>query len=258
MRGRIGLAAILIAVLGCGRPLPPAEPASPLYVAAASDLREVLPPLAEAFEAKTGRPVALTFGSSGQLAQQIENGAPFDVFLSANRDFISKLADADDVMAESIAPYATGALALGVNPRVVPSMPGLTDLARDARIRHVAIANPDLAPYGAAARQALERSGTWADLQPKLVPVDTVDQAAQMVASGAVEVGLVSVSGAAGRGLLHQRIDPALYDPLVQYMGITRVGMDDRDTLEFVAFIGSEESRGAFLVRGFGPPPSTP
>jgi molybdate transport system substrate-binding protein len=249
----------IVAVVGCaGRPPETPKPQPPLVIAAATDLRVVLPSLASDFEAKTGRHVTITFGSSGQLADQIRNGAPFTVFLSANRKFVQALADEGHVVASTIAPYATGALALALNPPLDSEAPKLDELANDSRITRVAIANPDLAPYGAAARQALERSKAWEALEPKLVPVDSVDQVAQVVASGAAEAGFVSLAGARDRKLAYDAIDPKLYDPIVQYLGVSTEGAKDSDAKRFAAFVQSDETRAAFLKMGFGAPPSTP
>lgn len=256
-RSLVGLAALAIG--GCGPPaITPLALPDEVLVAAASDLREVLPEIVAAFEKQYHAKVTITFGSSGQLAEQIRNGAPFDLFLAANRGFVAELAEEGFVVRESVAPYATGALTLAVGPGCGPAVPRLDELAADTRIRHVAIAHPDLAPYGAAARQALERAGAWAGLAPKIAPVDTVDQAAQVVATGAAEAGLVSVAGAEARGLAHVPVDPSLYDPLVQYLGLATAAAERSAPRRFAAFLNSPTARAAFAARGFGPPGSTP
>ncbi len=146
------------AATGCGGP----ELIAPeVRVAAASDLQPVFSPLAQAFRSRTGYRVEFVAGASGQLAEQIRQGAPFDVFLSADRAFVQKLADAGIVQGESMRPYALGRLAIASRNDLGggPLIAKLSDLTRP-EVRNVAIANPDTAPYGRAARQALERAGS--------------------------------------------------------------------------------------------------
>ena len=128
----------------------------PLRIAAASDLQHALPRLAERFKQRTGTMSTLTLDASGRLAEQIKAGAPFDVFLAANVKFVSELAAAGLVLPESVQPYARGALVLCVHRAASRQVLGLDDLSRPA-IKKIAIANPDYAPYGFAARQALQR-----------------------------------------------------------------------------------------------------
>src|SRR5262249_55319192 len=150
---------------GCGEggstapaasPSPPAA-TEPLRVAAATDLQRVLPVLVER-DKQSDPDVVLTFGASGQLAEQIRKGAPFDVFLSANRKFPEDLEREGVIAKGSVRPYAQGSLVLAVHPPASGLVDGLADLLKP-EIRKIAIANPRFAPYGAAASQALERAG---------------------------------------------------------------------------------------------------
>ena len=137
----------------------------PLRIAAASDLQHALPRLAERFQQRTGTMSSLTLDASGRLSEQIKAGAPFDVFLAANVKFVSDLAAAALVLPESVQPYARGALVLCVHRSASSQVLGLDDLSRPA-IKKIAIANPDYAPYGFAARQALQRGAMvepWAE-----------------------------------------------------------------------------------------------
>ncbi|HEU5115494.1 MAG TPA: molybdate ABC transporter substrate-binding protein, partial [Isosphaeraceae bacterium] len=205
-------------LLGCEST--PAEP-EPLRVAAASDLQTALPILAARFRQDTGIRIEPTFGSSGQLAQQIEQGAPFDVFLAANRQYVEELAKKRYINPSSVRPYARGSLVLAVHEDVGKWFTSLDDLRKPA-IKKVAIANPEFAPYGLAARQALESAGLWDELQPKLVQAESVRQALQFVESGNAEVGLVSRANADSRSLRIIPVNPDLYEPLVQALGIVR------------------------------------
>ncbi len=194
------LAAFLVLSIGAlGCESSPPEP-EPLRIAAASDLQTALPILAARFRQDTGLRIEPTFGSSGQLAQQIEQGAPFDVFLAANREYVENLARKGAIDPDSVKPYAQGTLVLAVHQDVGKWLTELSDLRKPA-IKKVAIANPEFAPYGRAARQALESAGLWDELQPKLAQAESVRQALQFVESGNAEVGLVSKSNSESRSL---------------------------------------------------------
>ena len=156
--------------LGCGSK--PIEP-PPLRLAAASDLQAVMPVLISRFKLDTGLEVEPVFGSSGQLAQQIKAGGPFDLFLSASRKFVDDLAKAGAIRPESVEPFTRGSLVLAVYDLGDPGIKGLADLA-GPKIKAVAIANPETAPYGTAAKQALERAGLWEAVKPKIVIAESV------------------------------------------------------------------------------------
>jgi molybdate transport system substrate-binding protein len=165
-----------------------------LAVAAASDLQSALPAIVSQFQKDTGQQVRVTFGSSGNFFAQIENGAPFDVFLSADIDYPRRLERAGQVERGSLYEYATGRLVLwtrkdsGIDVRR-----GLTILT-DARVRRIAVANPEHAPYGRAAVAALRHEGLDARVQGKFVLGENISQAAQFAESGSADVGLLALS----------------------------------------------------------------
>lgn len=166
----------------------PALLAQPFLVAAAADLAPLETQLTQGFAAAGGVSVRFTFGSSGMLARQIENGAPYDVFLSADERLVQELATHGKLMQGSTATYATGRLGLW-SARETPASPGAL---LDAKIRLVAIANPEHAPYGAAARAFLERAGLWTRLQPKIVLAENVRQAYEYASSGNADAVITS------------------------------------------------------------------
>ncbi len=168
----LGLAVLVLA--GCARS--PGSASQPLRIAAAADLQRVLPRIIERFEKQTASTTTLTTDASGRLAEQIKAGAPFDVFLAANVKFVGDLATAKLVEPVSVAPYARGSLVLCLHRSAGDQVKGLADLSRP-EIKRIAIANPEYAPYGVAARQALERAGLWASLEPKIVRAGSVGQA---------------------------------------------------------------------------------
>lgn len=174
-----------------------AAPAASLTVAAASDLQFALTPLADAFTAATGKPVKLVFGSSGTLTSQMLRGAPFHVFLSADEALVFKLADAG-LTVDRGQLYAIGRLGLFV-PRGSPlradgSLADLRAVLQSGRLGKFAIANPEHAPYGARAREALQHAGLWEAIQPHLVLGENVSQAAQFAVSGGAQGGLIALS----------------------------------------------------------------
>src|SRR4051812_16685158 len=158
---------VTCAVLATAQPLP-AQARGALTIAAASDLQTALPDVAKQFERATGIKVALTFGSSGNFFAQIQNGAPFDVFLSADADYPRRLAATGHVDAATVYDYATGSLVLWTrNDRHLDLERGLSVL-RDAQVRRIAIANPAVAPYGRAAIATLRSAGLLDAVQKKL------------------------------------------------------------------------------------------
>src|SRR5437773_2096038 len=165
-----------------------------LTVAAASDLQAALPILAAQFEKETGQTVTLTFGSSGNFFTQIQNGAPFDVYLSADIDYPQRLERAGLAERGSLFMYATGRIVLwtrtdsGIDVRR-----GLPVLA-EASVRRIAIANPKHAPYGRAAVAALRHEQLYERVRSKLIFGESVSQAAQFVDSGNADVGIIALS----------------------------------------------------------------
>lgn len=224
----------------------PARAAPPALVGAAADLRLVLPPMLSA-----NPDVTVTFGSSGQMVQQALGGAPFQLLLLADASHAERLAAA--VPGTHRRPYALGRLALVARPGT-----GISDLASlkaaimAGRIRHLAIANPQHAPYGAAARAVLAGLGV-ADRAP-LVLGENVAQALSFVSNGAAEAGLVALplARAAGGTLLVVPVPPALHPPLVQ----TLVVMPGSSTAAraLADRLTSPEGRKTLAAAGFGLP----
>jgi molybdate transport system substrate-binding protein len=222
----------------------------PLRAAAASDLQAVLPVLAARFKADTGIEVEPVFGASGQLAQQIKAGAPFDLFLSANRKFVDDLAGAGVIRPDSVRPYTRGVLVLVVNTLVDPGVKGLADVAGE-KVKTVAIANPEIAPYGAAAKQALERAGLWEKVKPKLAQSESVRQALQYVQSGNAEVGFVGKAIADVKGIRTIPLPPDAYDQIVQALGVVKDSKRADDAERFAKFLLGEVGQGIFRDFGF-------
>ena len=244
--GLIGLISLMTACQqGNGKP-------EPLRLAAASDLRQALPVLISAFRQSRSIEVDFVVGSSGQLAEQIRQGAPFDLFLSANRSFVDRLAQDGSVDPNSVAPYARGALVLAINPVFAIHPKSLADLGK-TEIKSIAMANPDLAPYGIAARQAIERLGLWETLKPKLVPAESVHQALQFVRSGNAEVGFVGRSLADAPGLEYLPIPPTSHDPIIQYLGVVQRSSRQDDARAFADWLRGPIGQAMLTDLGFSP-----
>ena len=166
-------------------------------IAAASDLKFALTEIAAAFHKETGREVKLTFGSSGNFFRQIQDGAPFQIFLSADEQFVLDLA-AKSLTLDGGEQYAMGRLVLFApnesSLEVDSSMSDLKAALLEGRVRKFAIANPDHAPYGARSVEALKTAGLWNLVKDRLVLGENVSQAAQFAASGSAQAGIIAFS----------------------------------------------------------------
>ncbi|MFN3273975.1 MAG: molybdate ABC transporter substrate-binding protein [Paracoccus sp. (in: a-proteobacteria)] len=173
-----------------------AAPEAPV-IAAAADLQFAVTEIAEAFTAETGMTLRLSFGSTGNFARQIREGAPFQIFMAADEAFVSDL-HADGFTVDGGDLYALGRIVVmaphGSALRPDPQMEGLARMLAAGQIARFAIANPDHAPYGARAREALITRGLWQDIQPVLVMGENVAQAAQFALSGNAAGGIIAYS----------------------------------------------------------------
>ncbi len=211
-------------------------PRDTLTIFAAADLALALPEIATLFQAQRGAAVNFVFGSSGNLALQIQNGAPADVFFAANVSYIDRLVAQGSLVAGTKTLYARGRIVVAVPQGSSIASPGLRDLLRP-EIRRIAIANPDHAPYGIAAREALQSAGLWDSVQPKLVLGDNIRQTLQYVQSGAVDAGIVALSVANVPGIRFRLISDALHQPIDQAAAVNRSSRLARVGAEFIAFV---------------------
>ena len=259
MRPSVSRAATLIVAAacvaaGCGASAPPAS----VRVAAAADLAGAFPDIASAFTTETGTPVELSFASSGVLARQVEMGAPFDAFASADAALVDRVIQAGACRADTRVAYATGHLDAWWREESVVAPPRtLADLA-DARFGRIAIANPEFAPYGRAAREALVNAGVWDSIQPRLVFAENVQQALRYASTGNADVALVgrSLSKRTPGGSLP--IDGALHAPLSHVMAACTKGAAGERGLAFVKYVTSARGQAILAAHGFGPPGEPP
>lgn len=225
-----------------------------ITVAAASDLKFALDGIVAEFQAAhPGDRVEVVYGSSGKFAAQIRNGAPFDLYFSADIAY-PRLLEREGLTAGPARAYAFGRLvlwSLGAQPQE------LRDLAAPA-YRRIAIANPLHAPYGARAREALERAGVWAAVEPRLVYGENIAQAAQFVESGAADAGIVALSLVLGPNLRDQGrwilVPEALHSPLEQGYVVLRRAGDDPLARRFAEHMSGPAARAALERYGFALP----
>jgi len=247
----LSVALVLVALLsgGCGGDPPPE-----LVVSAAADLSGAMQELSASFDGHAGMKPVFNFGSSGQLAQQIEQGAPVDLFFSANSGYVDELVAAGLVDPADALPYALGRLVIWTKDDSPPGISRLSDLT-DPRVNRVAIANPDHAPYGVAAREALRSAGIWATVEAKVVPAENVLQALQFAQSGNADAAIVAASVARGAGGRTVLVPEGMFTPLVQTSAVIKASPRAEEARRFVAFVRSAEGQAILSRYGFGPRP---
>jgi molybdate transport system substrate-binding protein len=248
------LAAALIALAPAPAGVAPTQAVRLLRIAAASDLQAVLPRLVERFERQSGLAVRVTFGSSGNFHTQILNGAPFDLFFSADTEYPRRLLAAGLAAAADVQPYAIGRLVLWARKDAgIDVRRGLQVLA-DPRVRRIAIANPDHAPYGRAAVAALTHERLYDQVRSKLVLGENISQAAQFVESGNAQAGVIALSLAVAAPLresgTYYEIPASFHPPLEQAAVALSHAPGVTAARQFVAFLKRPES--VHLLQEFG------
>jgi len=222
--------------------------ADEIRVAVASNFREAMEAAAERFEQRLGHEITLISGSTGKHYAQIVNGAPFDAFFAADSARPQRLEAERRIVPGSRFTYAVGKLVLWSSHEDVVELGG--QLLRTDLFRHLAIANPELAPYGAAARQVLQALGLWEQLSDRLVRGENIGQTFQFVVTGNAELGFVARAQLAqppGFGGSAWEPPQSLYDPIEQQAVLLR---DSPAGRAFMAFVKSEEARA--LIRAYG------
>ena len=236
------------AVAACGRG---GAESAPIRVAAAADLTLAFEELGRMFEQETGEAVSFSFGSTGLLAQQLRQGAPFDVFAAASVSFVEDVVAAGVCDGSTAAPYARGRIAIWTRRGLVAPAATLEDLA-DSRFVRIAIANPEHAPYGLAAEQALRSAGLWDAIQPRLVLGENVRQTFQFAETGNVEAAIVAlalvIQDRSNPWLL---LDERLHEPIDQALVVCTGGAQRDGGEAFARFVDSEPGRAVMRRYGF-------
>jgi molybdate transport system substrate-binding protein len=231
-----------------------------LAIAAASDLQAVLPALVRGFERSAAATVTVSFGSSGSFFAQIQNGAPFDLFMSADIDYPTRLAAAGAADASSLYRYATGRIALWTRKESGLDMRKGLAVLTEARVKRVAIANPEHAPYGRAAVAALRQATLYDAVRPKLVLGENISQTAQLVDSGNADAGILAMSLVLGPALrasgTYAEIPASAHPPIEQAAIIVSASRSKALAQEFLAYFRRADT--AALLRRFGLTPPAP
>lgn len=246
---------MLLLVAACRRQASESVRSRPLRVAAASDAEPAFVEIGKQFTNGTGRAVVWSFASSGALMQQIQHGAPFDLYASANAELVARLAATGRLVPGSQRVYARGVLAAWVQEKSADAPTELKNLKdlEAPRFRRIALANPEHAPYGMAAVAALRSVGIYEAVQRRLVFSENVRQALQFAETGNVEVTLTALPLLRGRGAPVFVVPQALHPPLLQTLAVVQGG-DTAGAAALAAFICGPEGQAILGRYGFLPP----
>ena len=248
-----GLLGLVQAFAGCNRSSAPA--ARPLRVAAAADLEPAFRELGRRYsETSGGRQVVFSFASSSLLAQQVEKGAPFDLFAAASAVLIDRLEANGQIVRGSKRAYARGRLVFYGRPNSEP--PASLQALTDARYGRIAVANPEHAPYGQAAVEALRNAGLYETLKSRLIFGENVRQAHQYVATGNADIAIGARSLLTETERRYTEVPQSLYSPLLQVLGVVSGG-DAVAANQFAALILKPEGQAILARYGFLPPVET-
>jgi molybdate transport system substrate-binding protein len=224
----------------------------PMRIAAASDLRYALDDIVNLYrEVRPDVAIEVIYGSSGKMTTQITNGAPYDIFFSADIAFPQQLRNKGLTTTEP-AVYAIGRIVIWSNILNAADLT-LEDLTSEA-ITRIAIAQPSHAPYGLRAKEAMQSTGVWDAVQSKLVFGENIAHTAQMTESGAAQVGIIALSLAKFPDLArydHYLIDDTLHNPLTQGYVVTRRGGNKPEALAFAAFMATDKVHDVMTRYGF-------
>jgi molybdate transport system substrate-binding protein len=239
----------------------PLPAAGQVRIAAAADLKSAMDELSVAFEKSSGSKIDATFGSSGNFFSQLQNGAPFDVFLSADIDYPKKLEAAGLTEPGTLLPYAVGKVVIWLPTDTKLNIAKLGwNVLLDPSVKKISIANPDHAPYGRAAVAAMQKAGIYEQVKAKLVYGENISQAAQFVQSGNAQAGIVALSLAmspAMRSGQFWQIPLAQYPPILQGAVVLKDAKNKSQAVAFLNYLKSDPARKILEKYGFSFPDST-
>ena len=234
----------------CGRTAPPLQ--AELHVAAATNLTSALSDIDAAFEKSAGIRIVPSYGATALLTQQIVNGAPYDVLLAADTDHVDQLIKSGDALADSRAIYARGRLVVWAPKR--PDFRTLADIV-GPNVLGIIIAKPELAPYGAAAVEAMKNAGLWEKIQSKnVVYAPSVSAAKQYVDTGNGDAAFTAMSLIIDQPGNYFLVDEKLYHPIDQALCITKNTKELSAARSFTAFLASDAASAIFRRNGYDRP----
>jgi molybdate transport system substrate-binding protein len=248
----IALSLALLLTVGCAKKNDE-KVADEITIGAAANLTDAFGEIGRRFTARTGVRVINSFGATADLAKQVENGAPFDVFASADVSHVDELARKGLLIDSTRAVYARGRLVLWLPPGSNLHVERVEDLA-GASVSKIAIAKPDVAPYGQAAVESLRALNVWTQVEPKVVYGQSVAQAKQFAASGNADAAFIPrslVKEGEGRAI---EIEERLHAPIDQALGIVSASKKQDAATRFVEFVLSEEGQTVLKSFGYGAP----
>ena len=246
----LALLTTLVFEWACNRTTnPPRE----ITVAAAADLTQAFEEIGREFEANNQTRVVFVFGSTGMLTRQIENGAPMDLFAAANVDYVNQLEQKGLIVPGTKAIYARGRITIWTTADSPLKLSTIADLRRP-EVKRIAIANPDHAPYGLAAQQALQKAGIWEDVKPKLVYGDNIRQTLQYAETGNVDVSIVALSLSQQSNGHWVLIPEELHQPIDQGLAVIRTTKNETAARAFANFVTGPRGRAILGKYGFAFP----
>jgi molybdate transport system substrate-binding protein len=257
---RVALAVMVVLAVACNKdpeaapspsPSPTTEKVTKFNVAGASDLSKAFEELGAVYKEKTGVEPVFQFGSSGLLARQVKEGAPIDLYAAANVQFVDDVIAAGKCDGATKAMYGRGQLVMWVKDGGAAPPKDLADLA-DKRFGSIAIASPDHAPYGKAAKQAMEKTGVWATVESRIKYGEDIRKTFQFAETGNVDVALVALSlSIVTPGGTAVPVPSDLHDPIDQALVACGTGPRHDAAAAFGAFVGSPEGRALMKKYGF-------
>jgi molybdate transport system substrate-binding protein len=240
--------AITVFLLACASKAP-----NEIHVAAAADLIPAFEEIGRQFEKSHSTKVIFSFGSTALLTRQIEQGAPMDVFAAANIGFVDQLEQKGLIFPDTKAVYARGRITIWTPKDSRLKLEKITDLTGED-VKRIAIANPEYAPYGMAAKEALQKAGIWETVKPRLIYGENIRQTFQFAETGNVDVAMVSLSLSStsqGRWLL---IPEELHQPINQGLAVIQTTKNEKAAREFATFVASPEGQEILARFGFEKP----
>lgn len=234
---------------GGGEEAKPAE-STPMRIAGAANLVKVMEEIVPRFEKQSGVEVDFIPGSSGKLAAQLKEGAPFDLFMSADVKFVDEATASGECLPDSKKIYARGHLVMWSKEGAKDEPPAKLDGLADKKYETIALAQPDQAPYGAAAKASLEKVGAWKTIEKRVIYGPSLEETTKLVESDNAEVGLLALSQVIKQKGKYIQVPDDLHDPLDQALAVCKNGKQQAMAGKFIEFLGTPEIQE--LMKGYG------
>jgi molybdate transport system substrate-binding protein len=242
-------AACVLLVCGCSRRTSGELNSKEITVAAAANLTDAFEELGKRFASQAGIKVVYSFGSTADLTKQIENGAPFDVFAAADIEHIDELNTKGFVISDTRILYARGRLVAWIPASTHATITRIEDIV-SPDVKTIAIAKPDLAPYGKASVEALRALNLWSQIEPKVVYGSNVSQTKQYASTGNADVAFIPLSLVKPNEGRYIEIDASLHQPIDQALAVVKASSKQEQARRFTEYIMSTE--GQTVLRDFG------